>query len=237
MHSATKKSTATTRPPAPRAPSLTDQAYAIIRRKIITCELPLGLEVSEQELAHRLEMSKTPVREALARLALEGFVKSFPRRGYRITPVAVKDINDLFAVRGAIEGAAAELAAVNMPDEDIAALQELSDASYTPGETPSVEAFIQANLDFHSAIARGSGVGRLAKLVVAHLEEATRLFYMGANIRDVNPETNQDHKRIVGFLKNRSGEKARQALIQHNEHTRQGLLTSLISDPRSGLLL
>ncbi len=156
-------------PPAPKPLSLTDRAHAIIRRKIITCELPPGLEVSEQELAQRLEMSKTPVREALARLGLEGFVQSFPRRGYRITSVAVKDINDLFAVRGVLEGAAAELAADNMRDDEIASLEELSEATYTPGETPSIEAFIQANLDFHSAIANGSGVTRLANLVIAHL--------------------------------------------------------------------
>lgn len=225
------------RPVTVRAPSLTERAYRIIRGQIITCVLPPGLEISEQELAGRLEMSKTPVREALARLGLEGLVESFPRRGYRISPVAVKDINELFAVRGALEGAAAELAADNMSDGDIAALGELAEMTYTPGETPSVEAFINANLAFHSAIARGSGVMRLENLVVAHLEEATRLFYMGANVRDVNPETTDDHRRIVGYLANRSRDEARRALVEHNENTRRGLLTTLIADRRSDLSL
>ncbi len=228
-------------PPSPvanaRGQSLTERAYSVIRQQIITCELPPGLEVSEQELAGKLGMSKTPVREALARLGLEGLVESFPRRGYQISPVAVKDINELFAVRGALEGAAAELAADNMSDTAIAALSDFVEVTYTPGETLSVDAFIKANLDFHSAIAHGSGFVRLANLVVSHLEEATRLFYMGANIRDVNPETSDDHRRIVGFLKSRSRDEARRALIDHNENTRRGLLNTLIADRRSELSL
>jgi DNA-binding GntR family transcriptional regulator len=222
-------------PAAGRAPSLTEQAYAAIRRQIITCAMAPGLEMSEQELAERMQMSKTPVREALARLAQEGFVESFPRRGYRVMPVTVKDINDLFTVRAALEGAAAELAAEAMAEPEIAALAALAEATYTPGETPSLDAFIDANVAFHSAIARGAGVARLANLVIAHLEEATRLFYMGAHTRDVNPETTEDHRRIVDLLRARDAAGARAALIRHNENTRRGLLASLIADRRSGL--
>jgi DNA-binding GntR family transcriptional regulator len=60
--------------------SLTDQAYSGLRKEIITCRLRPGTEVGEQELALRLNMSKTPVRESLVRLTLEGLVESFPRR-------------------------------------------------------------------------------------------------------------------------------------------------------------
>ncbi len=220
-----------------KAPSMTDQAHKVIRHEIITCKLPPGLEISEQEFAQRLGISKTPVREALARLALEGLVETYPRRGYRITPVAVRDINDLFAVRGALEGVATELATERMPDDEIAALEALAEANYTPGESTSVDAFVTANLQFHSAIAKGSGVTRLANMVIAHLEEATRLFYMGVNVRDVNPETNEDHRQIVALMKSRDGEEARRAMLHHNENTRRGLLASLVSDRQSSLQL
>lgn len=222
---------------AAKTPSMTDRAHAAIRHDIITCKLPPGLEVSEQEFAHRLAISKTPVREALARLALEGLVETYPRRGYRITPVAVRDINDLFTVRGALEGVATELAAQTMDDDEIDALEALAQANYTPGEATSVEAFVAANLEFHSAIARGSGVTRLANMVIAHLEEATRLFYMGVNVRDVNPETSQDHRQIIALMKQRAGEEARRAMLHHNENTRRGLLASLVSDRQSNLQL
>ena len=86
--------------------SLTEQAYLALREQVITCELAPGTDVSEKELAERLAMSKTPVREAMGRLCLEGLMESFPRRGYQVSPVTVKDMNDLFAVRGILEGAA-----------------------------------------------------------------------------------------------------------------------------------
>lgn len=220
-----------------RALSLTEQAYTALRHRIITCQMPPGLEVSELDLAEQLQMSKTPVREALARLGIEGFVETFPRRGYRIMPVTVKDINDLFVVRGTLEGGAAALAAKTMSDGDIDALEVLAKATYTPGETVSVEPFIKANDAFHTAIARSSGVPRLSNLIVSHLEEATRLFYMGAQIRDVNPETTEDHHRIVDILRRRDSAKARDALIAHNENTRRGLLASLVAEGNAGLTL
>ena len=83
--------------------SLTDRAYAHLREEIITCTLRPGTDIGEHELAARLSMSKTPVREALARLTLERLVEAFPRRGYRVTPVTFKDINDIFTVRKALE--------------------------------------------------------------------------------------------------------------------------------------
>ena len=221
--------------PAARSRSLTDRAYETLRRAIITCRMPPGLEMSEQELADRLEMSKTPVREALARLALAGLVEAFPRRGYRVTPVTVRDVNDLFIVRGGLEAMAAELAASRMDADALDALEGLAEARYVPGEAPSQDAFVQANAAFHAAIARGSGVERLAALVVAHLEEATRLFHMGAHLRDVNPETTAEHRLIVTLLKARDPVRVREAVLHHNETTRRGLLNALVADPKSGL--
>lgn len=220
-----------------RGKSLTEQAYFFLRDKVITGELAPGTEVSEPELAEQLQMSKTPVREALARLCVEGFMEAYPRRGYRITPVTLKDMNDLFAVRGALEGMATSLAAINLTDKELDQLDDLVDASYIVGEEFSTKTFISANEKFHSAIARGSRNPRLYALVMSHLEECARLFYMGTRLRDINPETNDDHHRILGFLRARDSEMASQAMVEHNENTRKGLLASLIANAQPGLTL
>ena len=218
-----------------RGKSLTEQAYFYLREKILTGELAPGTEVSEPELAEQLQMSKTPVREALGRLCVEGFMEAYPRRGYRITPVTLKDMNDLFAVRGVLEGMAASLAARNLTDEELDQLDRLADVSYVVGEDVSTKTFISANEKFHSAIASGSRNPRLYALVMSHLEECARLFYMGTRLRDINPETNDDHHRILGFLRARDGDKASQAMIEHNENTRKGLLASLIANAQPSL--
>ncbi|MDH7800768.1 MULTISPECIES: GntR family transcriptional regulator [unclassified Rhizobium] len=223
--------------PEKRGKSLTEQAYAILRERVIMGELAPGVDVSEPELAEQLQMSKTPVREALARLCVEGLMEAFPRRGYRVTPVTLKDMNDLFAIRGALEGTAAALAAQNLTETELETLDGLADTTYIVGENVSTKTFVASNERFHSAIASGSGNPRLHSLVMTHLEECARLFYMGTRVRDINPETTNDHHRIVAFLRQRDSEKARLAMIEHNENTRKGLLAAMVANPQSGISL
>ncbi|HWL56835.1 MAG TPA: GntR family transcriptional regulator [Paracoccus sp. (in: a-proteobacteria)] len=217
--------------------SLTDRAYRALRTEIVTCVLPPGAEFSELELAPRLQMSKTPVREALSRLIQEGLVEAFPRRGYRITPVTVKDVNDLFIMRSALEALAAEHAVQRISDAELDQLAALAVIRYTPGQDMTVEGFIAANTDFHLAIANASGIPRLAVQIQNGLIEAERLFYMGAISRDVNPETEADHLQIVAAMRARDVEAARAAVIAHTEHTRRGLLNALIASGSATLHL
>jgi DNA-binding GntR family transcriptional regulator len=216
-------------------PSLTDKAYAIIRREIITCQMSPGSEVSEQELADRLGMSKTPIREALGRLDREGLVATYPRRGYRIAPITLKDINDLFAIRSVLERTAAVLAAQNMSDEELNTLEEFAVASYTLSEQNSLDHFVDANRSFHSMIAKGSKNPRLYNLLMSHLDESYRFFYIGAKSRDVNVETNRDHIGIVDVLRKRDGVAAGQIMADHIEATRIGLNESILKSAFSSV--
>lgn len=217
-----------------RKTSLTGKAYADLRHRIITGDLAPGQEISEFELAEQLRMSKTPIREALARLGVERLVETFPRRGYRIAPVTIKDMNDLFAVRGILESSAAAFACETMSEADLDALDRLASVTYVPGETISVRSFVEANEDFHGAIATATGNPRLAGLVISHLQECARFFYMGVRARDVNPETRDDHHRIVEVLRRRDPAAARAAMDEHNENTRTGLLKAFIDGGRAG---
>ena len=216
-------------------PSLTERAYAILHKEIITCELPPGSEVSELELADRLGMSKTPVREALGRLDLEGFVDTFPRRGYRIKPVTIKDINDLFAIRTLLEPAAAALAAQTMSLGALQTLHDLAGASYTVGKSRTLDHFVDSNRLFHGAIAEGSGNPRLEVLIMAHLEESERFFYIGARSRDVNVETNREHTTIVEVLRRRDAKQASEIMAEHIENTRIGLTRFILASPAVGV--
>jgi DNA-binding GntR family transcriptional regulator len=135
---------------------MTQTAYTRLRTGTITCELAPGSEMSEMELAGRLGMSKTPIREALGRLDLEGFVETCPRRGYRVSPITMKDINDLFAVRRVLEHTAAALAAQNLTDAEFDQLEQMASASYTRDEARSLTQFVESNRLFHITIAQGS---------------------------------------------------------------------------------
>jgi len=209
--------------------SLAERVYAALRNEIMTCELEPGRDLSEAELAARFEVSKTPVREALALLRTEGFIRSFPRRGYQVVPVTFGDINELFELRTILESAAAELACQRITAADLDQLTTLADVIYDRAEQLTLKRFIDANRDFHLAIARASGNERLNQQIVRTISELERFFYLGARLRDVSSETRDDHHRIVDVLRTREPAAARRIMIEHNEATRQGLIQQIAS--------
>lgn len=213
--------------------SLTEQAYIALREMVITCELIPGSDVKEPELAEKLQMSKTPVREAMGRLCLEGLMEAFPRRGYRVSQITLKDMNDHFAVRSILESAAAGLAAKNLNDEQLSMLDELAHVQYVVGEDVSIASFVSSNLMFHTAIAKSSNNPRLINLIVRYLEEGTRFLYLGTRTRDVNVETNSDHHNIIAALHGRDQKAAADEMSKHLENTRVGLLQVLVNAPDS----
>lgn len=214
-------------PAAGKAASLTEQVYEALRADIIACRLRPGQELNEAELAERFGISKTPAREALATLRQEGFVRAFPRRGYQVTPITFADMDELFDVRTILEAGVAELACTRLTAEQIADLRSLADVAYDHAEQQSVTAFVRSNREFHMAIARAAGNGRLAELLERQIHALERFFYLGAQLRDVNSETTISHREILDTLERRDPEAARRIMIRHNEQTRQGLFQAL----------
>jgi len=204
--------------------SLTERTYEQLRRDILSCVLEPGSEVSEADLAERLSVSKTPVREALGRLRVEGFVKTYPRRGYQILPLTIADMDELFDMRSIVEGGCGALATERISETSLARLSDLADASYDSTALDTLERFISANRDFHMAIAIATGNRRIQQTTSRLLDELERFFYVGARNRDVNTEVHADHHRIVDVLRSRDPDAARKIMVEHNELTRRGLL-------------
>jgi DNA-binding GntR family transcriptional regulator len=107
--------------------SLADQAYHAIREMIVSLDLRPRAVIDERALMERLGIGRTPVREALRRLAQEGLVDVYPRRGMFVTSVELRDLASLAEVRSVLEGQAARLAAERATDEERAALAALLD--------------------------------------------------------------------------------------------------------------
>lgn len=216
-----------------KASSLTEKVYQLLRAQILSGELEPGRELSEAELAEQFGVSKTPVREALATLRSEGFVRTFPRRGYQVVPITFGDVAELFEVRAMLEAGAAELACARITDEELDQLDRLADVAYDRYEQPSLKRFIQANRDFHVAIARASGNERLYQLSVRQIDELERIFYLGARLRDISGETKDDHHEIVRVLRSRDPVAAREIMIRHNDMTRQNLFQVLAASRKA----
>jgi DNA-binding GntR family transcriptional regulator len=217
--------------------SMMTKVYVVLRRDILSCQILPGQELSEGDLAQRFKMSRTPVREALAKLRTEGLVKSFPRMGYQVAPVTFQDMNELFGLRTMLEARAVELASARITKEEISELRAMPDVVYDRAEQPSIQQFVQTNRDFHEAIARASGNVRLHAMIMQVLDQLQRFFYLGARLRDVSTETTASHKEMVDALEARDAVRARALMTEHNDETQRGLLVALTQQSSSVMQL
>ncbi|MGZ9809628.1 GntR family transcriptional regulator [Pseudoroseicyclus sp. H15] len=219
--------------------SLADQAHATIRQRIVSCEMAPGSEFIEADLATKLAMSKTPVREALLRLQVEGLVQAIPRRGYQVTPIHVSDIDDIFDFRLAIEGDCAALAAERAGNEAIDELTYLADATndeqhaLAGNDIERISAQNQLNNVFHESVALAAGNARLHRTAVQALREFERFFFLEWKSPALYAPDHKDHFEIVRHISAGDAAQARASMVAHIDSSRQALLSVLTSQSRS----
>jgi len=197
--------------------------FEALRQEILALGLKPGQVVVEAEIARRFRVSKTPVREALALLQQHGLVAALARRGYLVTTVTVTDLHDMFEVRVALEGAAAELAASRMTPEELAHLDALTRPPQAllrrvtghPDRT-TMQALLDYNRRFHLAIARASRNERLARLVERSLDEMMRPIATGYPA--------DEHGAIVAAFRTGDPARARAAVVDHILMTQERVL-------------
>ncbi|MGH2614095.1 MAG: GntR family transcriptional regulator [Thermomicrobiales bacterium] len=134
-------------------PALSQLAAHALRESILDGRLLPGDRLVERDLAAALQVSRVPVREALRQLGKEGFVSVVPHRGAVVTPVSAALVIDVFAVRMALEGLAARIAAPRMPEETIAALAALVADMERGGREPTGRRLVDQDLAFHRTLA------------------------------------------------------------------------------------
>ena len=164
--------------------TLSERVFEIVREQIVNGKLPEDMPIRQDALASELGVSKIPLREALARLEQEGLLKSHANRGYFVQPMSADQVNEIFALRLAIEPRAAAYAARRATDEDRTRASKAYEDLETAANTNLADVAMR-NRDFHTALVRAGGkllttqlVERLAILaeryVIAHLQPAGR---------------------------------------------------------------
>jgi len=135
--------------PAVRAESIADKVYTLLRREIASGGVRPGERILETPLAERLGISRTPIREALLRLEIEGVVVCNSRRSYNVRTLTVQDIQEIYQTLGILEGAAAAAVAPRLIETDLADLRRLNRMMASSAAQPDLQAFGQQNREFH----------------------------------------------------------------------------------------
>ena len=198
----------TARAGKPADGNLNEIAYGTIKDDIVSCALPPGEEISETVLVERYGLSKAPIRSALMRLRQEGLVVSRGRLGNIVTPITLRDVQEISQLRLVLEVVVARLAAGKVDPARIRKLNKAVHAGYTPGNEKSEAVYLKANRAFHQYVAEASGNQRLAALAVDLMEQHERIVHLGLALQKREHEYLHFHDDLVTALIDGNGERA-----------------------------
>lgn len=192
---------------------LRETVYEKLRADMISCKLAPGTEIREAELAAQFTMSKSPVRDALMRLVREGLVISLPRQGYRVAPVSLSDVLDMFHLRAALERACVERIARHASDDGLKSLDEFR--SFDPSVWDG--GFIAYNRAFHRKIAHLGGNPRMCEQLIQLIDLMERAVHMSLkNVNKGDPQSLvREHAGFIDALQARSTKMAQKLAEQH----------------------
>jgi DNA-binding GntR family transcriptional regulator len=191
-----------------------ERAYRNIKHGIVGGRYRPGSPLSEVSLAREHGMSRTPVREGLARLWQERYLDRVVGHGYFVARVTVQSIHDTFDVRRLLEGAAAARAAERGTDQEVAALRELAVVPVRPGASDYREAEA-ANVRFHMAIAAAARNTLAQELIERCLAQVDRFMSLGAQFAPFQEGATAAHLEIVEAIARRDPPGAQARMEEH----------------------
>lgn len=212
--------------------SYKDKAYAALKSAIIKMDLynsPDPIRLDERELSERLGVSRTPIREAIAMLEREGFVKTLPRRGIHVVRKTKREIIEMIQAWAALESMAARLIARNASDAEIAELRALFD-SFTDAHAAShrVDEYSTANIAFHQCLIRLSGSPLLVDLTNNLFLHVRAIRHRTIFEHDRARRSIEEHMGIIEALEARDAELAERLVREHTlrlgEHVERHLV-------------
>jgi DNA-binding GntR family transcriptional regulator len=206
------------------ASSLADRAYLSIRGLIVSLELAPGALIDERQLVETLGIGRTPVREALRRLAQEQLVAVFPRRGMFVTGVDVRDLARISEVRAALEPEAARLAAERATDEERNELADLSDRINGGADLMGLDERI------HRAVYAAAHNHLLEKTLGEYYVLALRIWMIALDRAQDLEDAVEAHRDLVHEIVVGNGDGAADVMRAHVENFEQAMRKALVSE-------
>jgi DNA-binding GntR family transcriptional regulator len=215
-----------------RKPSLVEDAYRALKDAIRNNVFPPGYQGSEQEIALRLGMSRTPVHEAIIRLQEDGLVRVLSKRGVTVCPLAPEDIREIYEVIIAIEAMAAELLATLPDGERHLVADELEEATSDMEQAlrdDDLLAWAAADDLFHRILVERCGNSRIRRIAQTVTDQAHRARMLTLKLRSRPNGSVAAHRDLITAIRNGKAAEAHQQARQHRIGARDELVPLIVS--------
>lgn len=219
-------------PDGSRKPSLVEEAYCALKLAIRDNVFPPGYQGSEQEIAVRLGMSRTPVHEAIIRLQEDGMVRVLSKRGVLVCPLAPEDVGEIYDVIIAIELMAAELLAALPASERQSVANELEAATVRMEEAlqdNDLHAWAAADDAFHLTLVTRCGNSQLRRIAQTVTDQAHRARMLTLKLRSRPEGSATAHRRIIAAIRSGACDQAHFCARQHRVAARDELVPLIVS--------
>lgn len=206
---------------------LREIVFDTLREAIINQILKPGERLMEVQLAEELGVSRTPVREAIRKLELEGLVIMVPRKGAYVSGISLKDITEVFEIRIALETLAAGLAARRITEEELEEMERQLVRESEETEVSNLRSIVEIDTDFHDLLYKASRNQKLIE-IISNLREQLHRFRSASLARPGRGKTAlEEHKKIVEALAARDVELVEKLAKIHIERAEQAFMASL----------
>jgi DNA-binding GntR family transcriptional regulator len=204
---------------------LRDRIASSIRDSIIDGRIQPGERLMEPDVSQMLGVSRTPVREAFVQLESEGFVKVIPRHGAVVSELSVKDAEETYLIKSALEALCTRVAVKHITDEAIAQLCSVNDKirSRAGEREMNYRAVLELNAEFHRILIESSGYDKLNQMIGILRKQTLRYNYIYLSVLSHIQRSIDEHQKIVEALKKRDGDLAEQLVKNHGENAGKAL--------------
>lgn len=213
---------------------LREIVFESMREAIIGGVLKPGERLMEVQLAEEMGVSRTPVREAIRKLELEGFVVMIPRKGAYVAGISMKDVVDVFEIRTALEALAAGLAAERITEDELEQMERNLVRKAECIEGNDLENLVETDTEFHELIYKASRNDRLMTIINNLREQIQRFRTVSLSSPGRMKESLEEHKKLAEAISDRNISQAQALAQEHIENAETSLLDHL---RRNGLIL
>ncbi|MCR4990078.1 MAG: GntR family transcriptional regulator [Lachnospiraceae bacterium] len=213
---------------------LRDVVFNTLRRAILTGQLKPGERLMEVHLANKLGVSRTPIREAIRKLELEGLVVMVPRKGAEVAKISEKSLKDVLEVRRALDELIAELACSRISSEQLKELKEAAEAFERATKTEDTASIARADVAFHDIIMESTGNSRLKQLVNNLAEQMYRYRFVYLKDETKHGMLVKEHSMIYDAIKKKDKEAAAKAAREHIDNQEKAIIAHIRMEKEYG---